>query len=141
MTYLSAGQDYYCLCQSLQQQNSCVSDPHWPFALRCPHSHLVQTLPQSLQEAPLQLSAYVSTLPHSMVFAHSILKITFWLGNNYHVGLIHNICISNSQISKTSKDRLLMYTFVLICWWILIKEVSNWTYPIFMLNNCDYTLH
>ena len=83
MTYLLAGPDYYCLCQSLQQLNSSVSDPHWLSALCCSHSHLVQTLPQSLQEAPLQLSVYVSTLPHSMVFAHSILRITNFIQSVY----------------------------------------------------------
>lgn len=110
---MSAGQDYYCLFQSLQQQNSFVSDPHWPFALCCPHSHLVQTLLQSLQEAPLQLSAYVSTLPHSMVFAHSILEVTLQLGDNYHVGLIYNIRISNSQISNCQRQIIAVYILYL----------------------------
>jgi len=114
MTYLSAGPDYYCLCQSLQQLNSSVSDPRWPSVLCCPHSHLVQTLPQSLQEAPLQLSVYVSTPPHSTVFARSILRITNSIQSVYKMyeEWQSTVCHMNQGSNKAIKINLKYSQFI-----------------------------
>lgn len=116
MTYLLAWPDYYCLCQSLQQLNSSVSDPHWPSVLCCPHSHLVQTLPQSLQEAPLQLSVYVSTLPHSMAFARSILRITNLIQSVYKMyeKWQSTVCHMKQGSNKAIKINLKYWQFIVI---------------------------
>lgn len=116
MTYLLAGPDYYCLCQSLQQLNSSVSDPHWPSVLCCLHSHLVQTLPQSLQEAPLQLSVYVSTLPHSMVFVRSILRITNLIQSVFKMyeKWQTTVCHMKQGFNKAIKINLKYWQFVIL---------------------------
>lgn len=116
MTYLLAGPDYYCLCQSLQQLNSSVSDPRWPSVLCCPHSHLVQTLPQSLQEAPLQLSVYVSTLPHSMVFARSILRIINLIQSVYEMykEWQSTVCHMKQSSNKAIKINLKYWQFIIL---------------------------